>query len=56
MYADGSETQAGGPVTYGGHATQMLWTDTERLGCARATCEDSNGTPYTYVTCNYDPP
>lgn len=36
-----------------GHYTQMVWANTERVGCGRALC--SNGWAYIIV-CNYDPP
>lgn len=35
-----------------GHFSQVLWTDSVRLGCARAVSRKGG----TYVTCNYDPP
>jgi len=34
-----------------GHYTQIVWRDTSRLGCGRATC----GSQEVWV-CNYDPP
>lgn len=40
---------------YEGHATQVLWSSTTEIGCAQASC-DQGGTPYTFVTCNYNPP
>ncbi|CAM9455311.1 unnamed protein product, partial [Hapterophycus canaliculatus] len=39
---------------YGGHATQILWKSTEELGCIVANCS-KDGTPYTYLVCQYDP-
>lgn len=39
---------------YGGHATQILWNNTESVGCAVASCE-SDGWRYNYLVCNYDP-
>lgn len=35
-----------------GHYTQVIWKNTQRVGCARAEC--NNGT--MIVVCNYDPP
>lgn len=35
-----------------GHFSQIVWTDTKRLGCGRATSAAGG----TYVTCVYDPP
>eukprot|EP00752_Nemacystus_decipiens_P003873 g3562.t1 len=40
---------------YEGHATAVLWSSTTEIGCAAASC-DKDGTPYTFVTCNYNPP
>lgn len=51
-FADDSEVLQ---QPYDGHATQVLWTTTTEIGCAQASC-DKNGTPYTFVTCNYNPP
>ncbi|KAK6945915.1 CAP domain [Dillenia turbinata] len=34
------------------HYTQVVWSNSNRLGCARVQC--SNG--WWFVTCNYDPP
>ncbi|KAA8536306.1 hypothetical protein F0562_028784 [Nyssa sinensis] len=34
------------------HYTQVVWSDSIRLGCARVQCY--NG--FTFVTCSYDPP
>ncbi|KAJ8754009.1 hypothetical protein K2173_001907 [Erythroxylum novogranatense] len=36
-----------------GHYTQLVWKATERVGCARVTCNSNKG--YLYV-CSYDPP
>ncbi|KAI4342045.1 hypothetical protein MLD38_026707 [Melastoma candidum] len=35
------------------HYTQIVWSDSIRLGCARVKC--SNGYDW-FVVCNYDPP
>jgi len=37
-----------------GHYTQLVWRDTERVGCGLSTCE--NGYDYEIWVCNYDPP
>ena len=34
-----------------GHYTQVVWRDSQRLGCAMVTCGDSE-----VWVCNYDPP
>ncbi|KAJ9705377.1 hypothetical protein PVL29_003429 [Vitis rotundifolia] len=34
------------------HYTQVVWSNSVRLGCARVQC--NNG--WWFVTCNYDPP
>ncbi|XP_071691674.1 pathogenesis-related protein 1B-like [Rutidosis leptorrhynchoides] len=36
-----------------GHYTQIVWKNTQRVGCARSPCSD--GTCFV-VVCNYDPP
>ncbi|XP_050218706.1 pathogenesis-related protein PR-1-like [Mercurialis annua] len=36
-----------------GHYTQIVWSRTRRIGCARVTCDDGRG---VFMTCNYDPP
>ncbi|XP_071691874.1 pathogenesis-related protein 1-like [Rutidosis leptorrhynchoides] len=40
-----------------GHYTQIVWKNTERVGCARSLCDRKDGgwTYYT-VVCQYDPP
>ncbi|XP_024979068.1 pathogenesis-related leaf protein 4-like [Cynara cardunculus var. scolymus] len=38
-----------------GHYTQVVWKDTQRLGCARIKC-DPPEEDYYVVVCNYDPP
>lgn len=37
-----------------GHFTQVIWRETERVGCATATSSGPKGG--IYLTCNYDPP
>ncbi|XP_052173405.1 uncharacterized protein LOC127788815 [Diospyros lotus] len=36
-----------------GHYTQVVWSNTKRLGCANATCNNELG---LLVVCSYDPP
>lgn len=35
-----------------GHYTQVVWADTERVGCAKGTCGDGS----VIWVCRYDPP
>lgn len=35
-----------------GHFTQLVWKNTERLGCASSKSKSTNN---IYVVCNYDP-
>nr|CAD1834629.1 unnamed protein product [Ananas comosus var. bracteatus] len=35
-----------------GHFTQIVWNNTERVGCARVECAGGG----VIITCNYDPP
>lgn len=35
-----------------GHYTQVMWSDSVRLGCARVVCNNGDN----FITCNYDPP
>eukprot|EP00903_Cladosiphon_okamuranus_P020892 g19185.t1 len=41
-------------LKFGGHASQILWKATERLGCAKSVCT-SGERPGTYLVCQYDP-
>lgn len=34
-----------------GHYTQLMWSDSLRLGCAAVKCDTGN----YFITCNYDP-
>ncbi|KAI3715937.1 hypothetical protein L6452_22929 [Arctium lappa] len=38
-----------------GHYTQVVWRNTERVGCARVKCDPPDN-PCYLVVCNYDPP
>jgi len=38
-----------------GHYTQLIWRNTERVGCGYSTCADERFT-YEVWVCNYDPP
>ena len=38
-----------------GHYTQVVWRDTERVGCGFSTCTGS-GFNWEFWVCNYDPP
>ncbi|KAJ1434863.1 Ves allergen [Sesbania bispinosa] len=35
-----------------GHYTQVVWRNTQRVGCAKVRCDNGG----TFITCNYDPP
>ncbi|XP_057824770.1 pathogenesis-related protein 1C [Cryptomeria japonica] len=35
-----------------GHYTQVVWRNSQKLGCARVKCNDGA----IFITCNYDPP
>ncbi|KAF5956625.1 hypothetical protein HYC85_003850 [Camellia sinensis] len=50
-YNYGSNSCAGGQEC--GHYTQIVWSSTRRVGCARVTCSGGRG---VFMTCNYDPP
>ncbi|KAJ1434857.1 Ves allergen [Sesbania bispinosa] len=34
-----------------GHYTQVVWKNTQRVGCAKVRCNNGG----TFITCNYDP-
>ncbi|KAL5973969.1 Cuticle-degrading protease [Asimina triloba] len=36
-----------------GHYTQIVWSRSRRVGCAKVTCSGGGG---DFMTCNYDPP
>lgn len=38
-----------------GHYTQLVWRDTERVGCGYSTC-DADRLTFEIWVCNYDPP
>ncbi|CAB1112811.1 unnamed protein product [Ectocarpus sp. CCAP 1310/34] len=48
------EVQFGAVTDYIGHATQILWKSTKKVGCVLAQCTNG-GTPYTFLVCQYDP-
>ena len=35
-----------------GHYTQVVWKNSQKLGCACVKCDDGA----IFITCNYDPP
>ncbi|XVF68167.1 hypothetical protein PTKIN_Ptkin10aG0182200 [Pterospermum kingtungense] len=35
-----------------GHYTQVVWKNTQRVGCAKVKCNNGD----TFITCNFDPP
>ncbi|XP_039507973.1 peptidase inhibitor 16-like [Pimephales promelas] len=42
-----------------GHYTQMVWANTNRIGCATHFCDTVEGSSFkkaTILVCNYDPP
>lgn len=38
-----------------GHFTQMVWRASKKLGCGFAACNGKNGTPGSYLVCEYSP-
>jgi hypothetical protein len=38
-----------------GHMTQVMWANSEFLGCARHLCTAGNGNQWTNVVCHYAP-
>ncbi|RHN71758.1 hypothetical protein MtrunA17_Chr2g0280301 [Medicago truncatula] len=50
-YDYNSNTCASGKVC--GHYTQVVWRNSQRVGCAKVRCDNNRG---TFITCNYDPP
>ncbi|RHN71850.1 hypothetical protein MtrunA17_Chr2g0281271 [Medicago truncatula] len=50
-YNYNSNTCASGKVC--GHYTQVVWRNSQRVGCAKVRCDNNRG---TFITCNYDPP
>lgn len=53
--ADDEEVGDGAVTTYGGHATQILWKDTKKVGCGLESCV-KDGWRYNVLVCNFDPP
>ena len=51
-YTYASNTCNAGKVC--GHYTQVVWRDTTKLGCGRATCS-ANGMFHTHWVCRYSP-
>eukprot|EP00752_Nemacystus_decipiens_P013638 g12091.t1 len=49
------EIQTDSVTGYGGHATQILWKSSKKLGCAVSSCT-SGSRPGDYLACQYDPP
>ncbi|GMI97549.1 hypothetical protein like AT4G25790 [Hibiscus trionum] len=50
-YDHGSNSCAGGQEC--GHYTQIVWSKTRGVGCAKVVCDGGKG---VFMTCNYDPP
>jgi uncharacterized protein YkwD len=38
-----------------GHFTQVVWKDTQRVGCGYVACDGRNGTPGKFLVCEYSP-
>lgn len=58
VMADDKEVTDGPVTTYQGHATQILWKDTQEVGCAVESCEkieQSRTWRYSVLVCNYNP-
>lgn len=36
-----------------GHYTQLVWSSTRKIGCARVVCDRGGA---IFITCNYSPP
>lgn len=39
-----------------GHFSQLVWKGTTKLGCALVACDGKNGTPGSFLVCEYNPP
>ena len=46
---------ASGNIGSAGHYTQVVWRDTQKVGCGASTC-NIQGFDGIYWVCNYDPP
>uniref|UniRef100_A0A0E0LIW2 SCP domain-containing protein n=1 Tax=Oryza punctata TaxID=4537 RepID=A0A0E0LIW2_ORYPU len=53
-YDHRSNNCIGGKVC--GHYTQVVWSRTTQIGCARVTGCNINGHSNTLIACNYNPP
>jgi pathogenesis-related protein 1 len=49
------ESNSCAPGAQCGHYTQLVWRDTERVGCGSSIC-NIDGFNGVYWVCNYDPP
>ncbi|KAH7673599.1 Cysteine-rich secretory protein-related protein [Dioscorea alata] len=49
-YDYNSNTCAQGKVC--GHYTQVVWSSSTNIGCARVVCDNNGG---IFITCNYNP-